>query len=282
MDGFKLSGPVEATINVRHGDTGMVPSGAIRLLSADYGPDKSAWGLEKLQGKIEIEGTNLVANDITGRIHGTMEGPLRISGTLNQISSLDKMLGRVSLLIGPGRIKNEQLRNTLNQAQILIETLLNPGMPDKKSDLTEFESLGGDFEIKSGSVHTGNLGLKGQGYNAAVIGNLRLDSLALDAVAGVHTVTTAVDALGKIPGVQKFVKKHEDLLRITGLDKELKRLGIQVPADQETKADTQAPVKTPVTVFVKLRGPAASPEVIPVLETALNKETLTRLKSLLH
>ncbi len=114
------------------------------------------------------------------------------------------------------------------------------------------------------------------------MGKLRLDTLSIDAVAGIHTVTSAGEALGRIPGVQKFVKKHEDLLKITGLDKELKRLGIQAPTDQETNPDTQAPAKTPVTVIVKLRGPASSPEVLPVLETAVDRETLARLKSLLH
>ncbi len=281
-EGFKFSGPVSATIHVRPTDKGMQVGSEIRLLSVDYGPAKSTWGLEKLQGKIEIEGTNLVADDITGRVHGTMEGPLKLSAALNNVSSPDNLVGRVSLRIGPGRFKAEQLRNSLNQARVLIGTLLNPGVPDKGNDLMEFESLGGDFEIKSGTAHTLNLRLKGQGYNIAAIGNLGLDKLALDAVAGLHTVTTAGNALGKIPAVQKFVKKHEDLLKITGLDKELKRIGIQVPTDEETKSDTETPAKTPVTVLVKLRGPVSSPEVKPVLETALDKETLTRLKSLLQ
>jgi len=281
-EGFKLSGPVEATVHVRPGDKGMVAGSEIRLLSVDCRPAKSTWGLEKLQGKIEIQGTNLVADDITGRVNGAMEGPLKISAVLNHFSSPGAMLGTVSLHIGTGRFKAEQLRNTLNKARILIGSLLNPGIQNKGSDLMEFESLGGDFEIKSGIVHTLNLRLKGPEYTAVAIGNLRLDSLALDAVAGLHTVTTAGAALGKIPGVQKFVKKHEDLLKATGLDQELKRFGIQIPTDQEMKPDTQTPVKTPVTVFVKLKGPASSPEAIPVLETAINKEILTRLKSLLY
>ena len=281
-EGSRLSGPVEATVHVRSGDKGVIAGSEIRLLAVDYRPAKSTLGLEKLQGKIEIQGTNLVADDITGRLHGSMEGPLKISAALNDFSSPRAMLGHVSLHVGPGRFKAEQLRNTLNQARILVGSLLNPGTQNKGSDLMEFESLGGDFEIKSGIAHTLNLRLKGPEYNAAAIGNLRLDNLTLDAVAGLHTVTTAGAALGKIPGVQKFMKKHEDLLKITGLDKELKRFGIQVPTDRETKSDTQTPVKTPVTVFIKLKGPASSPEMIPVPETAINNEILTRLKSLLH
>jgi hypothetical protein len=281
-EGLKLSGPVEATVHVRAGDKGMVADSEILLRSVDCRPAKSAWGLEKLQGKIEIQGTKLVADDITGRFHGSMEGPLRIGAVLNDFSSPDTMLGHASLRVGPGRFKAEELRNTLNQARVLIGTLLNPEVPNKGSDLMEFEFLGGDFEIKSGMARTLNLRLKGTEYTAAAIGNLRLDNLALDAVAGLHTVTTAGAALGRIPGVQKFVKKHEDLLKITGLDKELKRFGIQIPTDREMKPDTQAPVKTPVTVFIKLKGPASSPEMTPVLEAAVSKEILTHLKSLLQ
>ena len=229
-----------------------------------------------------MQGTNLVADDIAARVQGAIEGPLKAKFTLNNISSIDDMLGRVSLQIGSGLFKAEQLRNLLNQAKILIGTLLNPAVLEKKSDLMEFESLTGDFDVKSRTAYTENLRLKGQGFSSGVVGKLRLDTLSIDAVAGIHTITAAGDVLGKIPGVQKFVKKHEDLLRITGLDKELKRLGIQAPTDQETKPDAQGPVKTPVTVIVKLRGPASSPEALPILETAVDKETLARLKSLLH
>ena len=273
---------MEATVHVRPDDKGITASSEIRVLSVDCRQAKSTWGLEKVQGKIEIQGTNLVADGITGRVHGAMEGPLKIRAALNQCSSPDTMLGRVSLHIGPGRFKAEQMRNILNQAQLLIGSLLNPGTQNKGSDLMEFESLGGDFEIKSGIANTVNLRLKGEQYTAAVVGNLRLDNSALDAVAGIHTVTSAGAALGKIPGVQEFMKKHEDLLKSTGLDKELKRFGIQVPTDQEMKTDTQTPAKTPVTVFIKLSGTASSPEVIPLPESAINKENLTRLKSLLR
>ena len=206
-EGFKLSGPVEATVHLRPGDKGMMAGSEIRLLSVDYRPAKSTWGLEKLQGKIQIEGTNLVANDITGSVHGAMEAPLKIRAVLNHFSSPDNMLGRVSLQIGPGRFKAEQLRNKLNQARILIDSLLNPGIQSKGSDLMEFESLGGDFEIKSGTAHTLNLRLKGQEYTAAAIGDLRLDNLALDAVAGLHTVTRRRRRAGKNPRRPKIREK---------------------------------------------------------------------------
>ena len=282
MDGYKISGPLEGLFHIRPGEKGITTSSTVRLLSVDFHPDKSALGLEKIQGKIEMQGTNLVADDIAARVQGAIEGPLKAKFALNNISSFDDMFGRVSLQIGSGQFKAEQLRKLLNQAKILIGTLLNPAGLEKRGDLMEFESLTCDFDVKSRTAYTENLRLKGQGFSSGLVGKLRLDNLSIDAVAGIHTITTAGEVLGKIPGVQKFVKKHEDLLKITGLDKELKRLGLQVPTDQETKPDTEAPAKTPVTVIVKLRGPASSPEALPILETAVDKETLARLKSLLH
>ncbi len=282
LNGYKISGPMEALLHIRPAEKGITAASTVRLLSVDFHPDKSSLNLEKVQGKIEIQGTTLVADDMSAKVQGAIEGPLKAKLTLNNISSFDDMFGRVSLQIGSGLFKAEQLRNLLNQTQILIGTLLNPTVLEKKGDFMEFESLAGDFDVKSRTAYTENLRLKGQGFSSAAVGKLRLDNQSLDAIAGIHTVTSAGEVLGKIPGVQKFVKQHEDLLKITGLDKELKRFGIQAPTGQETKTDTQGPVKTPVTVIVKLRGPASSPEVLPVLETAVDKQTLARLKSLLH
>jgi len=279
---LKLSGPVEASIRLRPGDKGVTAGSSVHLLAMDCRPDKAAWYLEKLQGRIETDGANLVAHEITGRLQGTMEGPLKIKTELNNFSSLETMLGRLSLHVGPGRFNAERLRNVLNPVRVLIGTLLDPDVQNRKTDLMEFESLGGDFDIKAGTAYTDNFRLKGHEYSSGAVGSLRLDTLALDAIAGIHTVTVAGDALGKIPEVQKFVKKHEDLLKITGLDKELQRIGIQAPSDQQVKPDTQGAVKTPVTVIVKLKGTASSPEVTPILETSVDKQILARLKSLLH
>jgi hypothetical protein len=90
------------------------------------------------------------------------------------------------------------------------------------------------------------------------------------------------NVLQRVPAVQKLIKQHEGLLKITGLDKELKRFGIEAPDAGSTKPGEPETVKTPVNVIVKLRGPITKPDVTPVLESALDKNTVSRLKSLVN
>ena len=82
--------------------------------------------------------------------------------------------------------------------------------------------------------------------------------------------------------MKKFVKKHEELLKITGLDKELGRLGIKIP--KEDGSEENKPIKTriPAIVFLKIRGPATNPQITPVLANSLEKKTESRLKSLIE
>ncbi len=281
LDGYKFSGPIEASFHLGAGEKGFEPSGTIHLLSLQVDQNKSAAGFEQVNGNIQVRGTSL-SGDLTGKIRGILEAPIKAKLSLNEISSLDDLFGRLSLQIGPGRFRTEQLKSVLNQARILMETILNPETQEKKRDILEFESLTGDFEIKSRIAQTQNLRLKGNGFSSGAIGGLRLDNSLIDAIAGVHTVTAAGAAIGKIPGVQDFVKKHEDLLKMTGLDKELKRFGIQTTIGAEAGLDRNTQAKTPVTVILKIKGSAKSPEVVPMLEPAVNKDTLSRLKSLLH
>jgi hypothetical protein len=88
--------------------------------------------------------------------------------------------------------------------------------------------------------------------------------------------------LGKIPAVQKLVKQNEELLKITGLDKELKRLGIESTDSGSEKAAQPESPKENVTVIVRLRGPVSDCKVMPVFESALDKSTVSRLKALIN
>ncbi|MBI4966450.1 MAG: DUF748 domain-containing protein [Desulfomonile tiedjei] len=281
--GMGLSGPIEAALSIKPIQKGAAPAGTIRLLGVDYRPDKAGWAVEKMKGTIELDGTSVEVPDLTGNLSGAVEGPLKLKGALNGIGSVESLNGRVSAYVGQGRIKADRLRGILDQTRLLVGTLINPQSPDKAKDPLEFQSLAGDFQIASGTARTDNLTLKGPNLGCGVIGSLRLTSMDLDALVGIHTVTVVGDALGKIPAVKQFVKKHEGLLAATGLDKELKRIGIDVGDTKEAKPG-QPPqvVKTPVTMILKLKGPASSPNVAPVLETAVEKGTLTRLKSLMN
>lgn len=282
MTRAKLSGPAEATIRLSQSDKGVVPAGFIRLFAVNYRPENSGWSFEKIKGSVETTSGDAEIPELTGTIQGPIEGPLKVKGSLKDVTSLDKLNGRLALEVGQGKIRADRLKRVLKGVQAFVGTLLDPHVADMKKDLLEFQSIAGDIQLKSGTASSDNLRLKGPEVSAAMIGSVRWNASQLDLLTRIHTVTSVGDVLGRIPALQKFVKKHEDLLKITGIGKELKRFGIEVPDSKEAKPGMPEPVKTPVTVILKIHGPASSPEVSPVLETALDKATLSRLKSLMN
>jgi AsmA-like C-terminal region/AsmA family len=282
MVGTKLSGPAEGTIRLSRSDKGVIPAGFVRLLGVNYRQDNAGWGLTKIKGTVETASSNAEIPELTGTIQGPIEGPLKVKGWLKDVASLDKMNGKLTMEVGKGRIRADHWKRALKGVQVLVGTLLDPQALGTKNDLLEFQSIAGDIHLKSGTASTDNLRLRGAEVNAAAIGSLRLNPSQLDLITRIQTMTVVGNVLGKIPAVQKFVKKHEDLLKITGLGKELKRFGIGVPDAKESKQETTEPARTPVTVVLKIHGPTSSPEVSPVLETALDKSTLSRLKSLMN
>jgi len=280
--GMGLSGPVEAAIGIKPVGDGVVPAGTVRLFGVDYRPEKAGWALEKMKGTIELDGTSVETPEVSGNVTGALEGPAKIKGAVNGVNSVETLNGRVSAYIGQGRIKADRLRGLLTQTRLLIGTLVNPQSSERANDPLEFQSLAGDFQITAGKARTDNLSLKGPDLGCGAIGSLNLASMELDTLVGIHTVTVVGDALGKIPAVKKFVKKHEGLLAATGLDKELKRIGIDVSDTKEAKSGGSDAVKTPVTMILKLKGPVSSPHVAPVMENTIEKGTLSKLKSLLN
>ncbi len=277
-----LSGSVEATFTLTPSNKRLIPSGAVRLVAVNYRPEKADWSLEQMRGTLDIKDNALVIPEIVGRVAGVLESPLRANGGLKEITSQETLNGNISVTLGEGKIKAERLRAILEQTRILVGTLLNPELGTRSPDFLGFSSLTGDFRVGSGAVSTDNLRLKGPDLTAGAVGSLRLDSLQLDSFVGLHTMVVGGAALGKIPGVRDFVKKHEEVLKATGLDKELKRWGITPPDQKEPSAGPQETPRTPVTVFIKIRGPLSSPQVSPVLETALEKNVLSRLRSLIQ
>ncbi len=278
--GVKLSGPAEATIRLIQTEKNVVPTGFVRLLGVNFRQGKVGWSLEKIKGTVETTNGDAEIPELAGTIHGLIEGPLKIKGSVKHFTSLEKLNGRLSLEMGQGRINAGRLKNALKGLRVFVGTLLDPQAAAAKGDLFDFQSILGDVVLKSGTASTDNLRLKGHDLTAGLIGTLRWNPSQLDLLARIQTATVAGNVLRKIPGVQNFIKKHEGLLKVTGLGKELKRFGIDVPDSQETKTPAAQPVKTPVTVILKIHGPAPSPEVTPILETALDKATASRLKSL--
>jgi uncharacterized protein YhdP len=278
---LRLSGPVEATIVLKKPTADVVPEGVVRLIAVDYRPPNAGWTLENVKGLVESHGTSVKIPELTGHLRGAIEAPVKVMGSLKDVKSVESLNGNLSVTMDSGRIRADRLKNTLDKINLLIGTVLNP-QEVQQSKLLDFKSLTGDLHIGGGNVRTENLTLKGAEISAGLMGSLRLSAMTLDLLAGIKTFTTAGSTLGKIPAVKELVKKHEGLLKMTGLDKELKRLGIDGESGDSKNGGTAPPEKTPVTVIVTVRGPAAHPEVMPVLENTLSKETLTRLRSLMN
>jgi hypothetical protein len=282
VDGSTVSGSLEASLSLKPSKTGVVPAGSVRLVEVNYRPEKAGWSLEQIKGILDFRADSVVIPEITGRVAGLIRGPLTAKGSLKRVASLDTLDGHVSVKVGKGRIEAGRLIAMLNQARLLAGTLLDPEVAAKSRDLLDFNSLTCDLHMKSGVAKTDNLRLKGPDISVGAIGDVRLNSLHLDMLVGLHTVVVAADTLSKIPAVKEFIKKHEGLLKITGLDKEMKRLGIKIPGSKGTNSDKPGATKTPVTVIVKMLGPVSAPKVTPVLEATLAKHTRARLKSLMH
>ncbi|MEJ2715882.1 MAG: AsmA-like C-terminal region-containing protein [Deltaproteobacteria bacterium] len=280
--GSPLSGSLEASLSLKPAKTGVLPAGSVRLIEVNYRPRNASWSLEKMKGVIDFRGDSVVIPEITGRVAGLIRGPLTAKGSLKRVTSLETLKGQVSVNVGNGRIEAGRLMAMLNQARLLVGTLLDPQVAARSGNLLDFNSLTCDFRVESGVAKTDNLKLKGPEIGVGAMGDIRLDTFHLDMLVGLHTVVVAADALAKIPAVKDFLKKHEGLLKITGLDKEMKRLGIKVPGSGKTNSGQPGATRTPVTVIVKLVGPASAPEVTPVLEATLAKHTRARLKSLMQ
>lgn len=278
----KLSGPVEADLDVKPERQEIVPHGTLRLVAVDYLADKNEWSLRKLRGVAKINGKSLSVPELVGNMGGAVDAPLKVTGNLHNIDSVKDLNGRVTLEMGKGRIKGDRLRKFLQPVQLLVGTLLDPKALTKKTDLLELESLTGTFDIKSGTAQTSNVKLKGADFGAGAIGSIRLTDMHLDALVGLHTVLVTNDAIGRIPQVRSVVKKYEGILKATGLDKELKKVGIDVDAKPSEKQESSKEVRTPVTVIVKVQGTASKPDVMPVAEDSLGRETATKLKSLMN
>jgi len=280
--GMGLAGQVEASILLKPVNDTVAPTGSIRLLSAEYRPEKAAWGLEKVKGNLALDGSSLAIPEVSGNVVGTLEGPFKVKGNLTNLGTVEALNGGLSLEVGQGRIRADKVQKLLGQAQILIGTILNSQSAKRRGDVLEIRSATGDFQIHAGTVRTENLTIKGPDLNSAAMGSLRLPSNDLDLLVGVHTVTEVGETIGKIPGVRDFIKKHEGILAATGLDKELKRFGLDAKETPDDKGEAPQPVKTPVTVLFRLHGAAGSPQVTPVLEQSINKATLARMKSLIQ
>ncbi|HMK36592.1 MAG TPA: DUF748 domain-containing protein [Desulfomonilaceae bacterium] len=282
VSGMGLSGPLDAKIHLKNSGGHVVPSGTINVRGVDVHPPNSSVRLDKITGTLTPAGTSLGCPELKCSLAGALEAPVRIKGSLDNVSDAKAVNGNIAIQGGPGKIKAEVLRKIFRQVQLMGE-LLGPLMEQENADFLDLRSLSGDISLKSGTAATENLRIKGPAISAGAIGTLRVSTSDLDVTAAVQGATALGSAIGKMSGVQQLMKKHGGLLKATGLDKELKRYGIEVPDGNQKSTETQAASKhTPVTVILKLRGPLSGPQVTPVLESTMDKNSWSKLKSLLE
>ncbi len=173
MTRARLSGPAEATIRLSRSDKGVVPAGFVRLLAVNYRPENSGWSFEKIKGSVETTSGDAEIPELTGMIQGPIEGPLKVKGSLKDVTSPERLNGRLALEVGQGKIRADRLKSVLKGVQAFVGTLLDPQVADTKSDLLEFQSIVGDIQLKPGTASSDNLRLKGQDVSAAMIGSVR-------------------------------------------------------------------------------------------------------------
>jgi len=272
---YRLSGPVTAKLTLTPSKEGIGAHGPIRLAGVAFKPRHAGWHIEKIDGVVRVDGDSLRLEDITGRARGLVKGTFTVNGNLARFASPETISGKVSVKGGKGRIKATRLINILNQARLLAGTFLDPRSRKGKSDLLEFDQLSADFRVNSGTVRTDNFRFKGPELSAGAIGTIRLNTQQMDALLGLHTTVISLSVIGRIPGVKEALEK-------SGIGKELKRFGITLPGTKNDKSENTSPVRTPVTLIVKLSGNVSSPAIEPVLEVSLDKRTVARLKSLMH
>lgn len=276
-----LTGDADLSVRLSQREKGVIAHGTIRPISVDFAPKGSTVAVRQVRGQVETDGDTLHIRELNGRLAGYVEGPINVQGKLAQLSSVEGLEGKLTATLGRGRINARMIRTLLNQANALLSTVLDPSASGSPDSPLDFESASGTFSVQSGVAKTEDLKLKGPNLSLGAIGSLDLKGMTVDATVGMKTFTVAPAVLGKIPAVKKLVKEHEGWIKALGLDKELKRLGVDESAAESNKTGGGV-TRSPVTVIVKVRGPSRDLGVTPVMEAALKKETAGRLKELIN
>lgn len=276
-----LTGDADLSVRLSQREKEIVAHGTIRPISVDFAPKGSAVAVRQVRGRVETDGATLDVKELNGRLAGYVEGPINVQGKLARLGSVDALEGKLSATLGKGRINARMVRTLLSQANALLSTVLDPRAAGSQDSPLDFESASGTFSVHSGVAKTEDLKLKGPNLSLGAIGSLDLKAMTIDATVGVKTFTVVPAVLGKIPAVKKLVKEHEGWIKALGLDKELKRLGVDESAAEPNKTGSSV-TRSPVTVIVKVHGPSRDPGVTPIMEAALKKETAGRLKELMN
>lgn len=275
------TGPITAAFQVKRARGKVIPIGSMDLLGITLRPRTGEWRLTDVKGNVEIAGETVKFNEIGGLLHSFVRGPIQLKGSLSPVGAVEKLNGNLSISIGKGTIRGKGFLKALNQAGPVIQAILGQ-IDSGERQFLDFDMLAGDFTLKSGTAQTDNLRFRGPRLQGGAMGKVTLASSHLDMLTAAHLVVRGTDAVARIPAVQRILKQHRGLLKATGLDKELRRFGITIPESKEQSSEPAKPVEVPVTIITTIRGSMGSPKVTPILEATLDKDTLARLKGLIH
>ncbi len=277
----RLSGPVVGTVQLTGSGDRIVPSGVVQALGINYRPENAGLAVEKIRGTISAAGRKLTLKNIQGHVSGALDGPVKVNGDLENYDDPKQMTGAFVLRGGPGHLRSARLKSVLQQTEA-ISRIFNVSRNDPKADPMAFQELAGDLLVRQGIVSTDNLKFHGTIMNAGVVGAFNTHTGMVDMEMGVRTSTVLGAALGKIPAVQQVLKQNSGWIKAMGLDKELKRLGVDTNAAGAPQEGAAEPPKaTPLTLFFKIKGRGSSPEVAPMLEAAISRPNLAKLKTLI-
>ncbi len=277
---YRLSGPVEASIRIKPSDSPEW-AGTIRLLSLGCKPEKSGFTVNGLRGDVEIDQSSVRIKGLEGKLGGLVDGPLTIQGRATDVDSPEKVSGNFNVQVGRGVILGEYRTGLVNQAVEFLKSLkiLPSGL--SLDQISEFESLTGDLALKGDIVSTENLRIVGPLARWGVVGKLPVMARNMELLVGVRTQVEIANPLDKVPAVKDMVEKHKDILKMTGIDKDLKRLGIDVSGSdkaQEPKANNGGRSRT---LFLRVHGPASDPKPVWVPANSIEPETLAKLNALI-
>ena len=278
-----LSGLVRAEIT-SGGQGNQEPiNGVVQLVSVGYKPTKSPLSFDKITGTFHLRGSSLEGKGLKGNVHGTIDAPVTASLKLEGLENPGKLKGNASLSAGPGRLSGEKLGSVLARASALIEPFLNQSRQPKKFNPFELQSATADLTLDSGIIKTDNFRLKASELFMGAIGSVNLKSQQMDILSFVRTSAAPLAALGSIPAVKDIIQKNEGLLKITGLDKELKKLGIDSSNSKDENRAPESPKKErSLNVIIRIAGLWAEPTLTPVLENSLPKDRVDQLKHLVN
>ena len=278
-----ISGKCSGKILIKSERNALLPYGAIKLDSIFYKPQKSMIHFEQVNGSVTVNGINLDKVTLDGRARGFVDAPISATANIQNIHSVDNLKGNVSIKIGAGAIKFQNFRGVFSKPQSVLGTLgaLGVALLNNQNLATpEFESITGDFSIEKGVAHTENLRQIGGDLRSGIIGEMDLRTRNLNAMMAAKALVYPPEQLGKIPAVKELAKKHEGLLKSFGLDKELKKIGIDTDDQKTGGQESGKPQKTSIFLILKLTGNAGEPSVAPVLEKSIQEALALKLKAL--